>query len=88
LVRASTGIGLWAASLLVAYWWASGGGIRDLTGWVTGLTSVGRLTGLLASVLLLAQVLLMARIPWVERAYGHDRLVRGHREPPRVSWRV
>ncbi|HEX7538072.1 MAG TPA: ferredoxin reductase family protein [Dermatophilaceae bacterium] len=45
----------------------------------TGLTSVGRLTGLVASDLLLIQVLLMARIPLVERAYGQDELARRHR---------
>ncbi|MDO9454532.1 ferredoxin reductase family protein [Nocardioides sp.] len=40
---------------------------------------MGRLTGLVASVLLLAQVLLMARIPALEAAYGQDRLARIHR---------
>ena len=45
----------------------------------TGLTALGRLTGLVASDLLLVQVLLMARIPWVERAYGQDALARRHR---------
>ncbi|MDQ6657963.1 MAG: ferric reductase-like transmembrane domain-containing protein [Actinomycetota bacterium] len=78
-VRLGTLVGLWAALLLVSYWWASGGGIQDLAGWVTGLTSTGRLTGLLASVLLLAQVLLMARLPLVEHAFGQERLARLHR---------
>ena len=45
----------------------------------TGLDSVGRLTGLVASVLLLAQVVLMARVPLLERAFGQDRLARIHR---------
>ena len=40
---------------------------------------MGRLTGLVASVLLLAQVLLMARVPLLERAFGQDRLARQHR---------
>jgi hypothetical protein len=43
------------------------------------LTSAGRLTGLLASDLLLVQVLLMARVPVLERAFGQDRLARHHR---------
>lgn len=72
-------IGYWSALLLVTYWWAGGGGIQALTGWVTGLTSVGRLTGLLASVLLLMQVLLMSRLPLLEHAFGQDRLTRIHR---------
>ncbi|MFC4950769.1 ferric reductase-like transmembrane domain-containing protein [Pseudonocardia sp. GCM10023141] len=68
------------ASLLVVTWlWVMGGGIGELSGWVDGLTSLGRLTGLVSSDLLLVQVLLMARIPVVERAVGQDELVRMHR---------
>ena len=71
---------LLAASLtVVTFWWATGGGLSDLGGWAAGLTSLGRLTGLLASVLLLVQVLLMARVPWLERAFGQDRLAVIHR---------
>lgn len=43
------------------------------------VTSVGRLSGLLASVLILIQVAIMARIPWVEQAWGQDELARVHR---------
>ena len=69
-----------AASLaVVVTLWAGGGGITALAGWADGLTSLGRLTGLLAADLLLVQVLLMARIPVVERAVGQDRLARWHR---------
>ena len=78
-VRLAWLIGCWSGLLLVSYWWATGGGFQDLTGWETGLTSVGRLTGLLASMLLLIQVLLMSRLPLLERAYGQDRLARIHR---------
>jgi predicted ferric reductase len=70
---------LWLSLLLVTYWWDADGGLRDLTGWTSGLDSVGRLTGLVASVLLLAQVLLMARVPVLESAYGQDRAARLHR---------
>jgi predicted ferric reductase len=72
---AAAGTGL----LLVTYWWAAGGGLGDLTGWASGLMSTGRLTGLVASDLLLVQVLLMARIPALERAVGQDRLAHWHR---------
>jgi predicted ferric reductase len=70
---------LWGGLLLVAYWWAADRGLQDLTGWATGLTSLGRITGLAASVLLLAQVALMARVPLLEHAFGQDRLARLHR---------
>lgn len=69
----------WASMLVVVALWVAGGNVQDLGGWGTGLTSVGRLTGLVAADLLLVQVLLMARIPLVERVYGQDELARRHR---------
>jgi predicted ferric reductase len=78
-VRAAAGVAVAAGTALVTFWWVDGGGIGALTGWATGLMSLGRLTGLLAAELLLVQVLLMARIPVVERAVGQDRLARWHR---------
>jgi predicted ferric reductase len=70
---------LWLSLLLVTYWWVAGGGVQELGGWATGLTSLGRITGLVAAVLLLAQVVLMARVPVLEAAFGQDRLARIHR---------
>jgi DMSO/TMAO reductase YedYZ heme-binding membrane subunit len=78
-VRLASVSALWLSLLLVTYWWETDRGVQDLAGWATGLTSVGRLSGLLASVLLLAQVVLMARVPPLERAFGQDRLARLHR---------
>ncbi len=79
VVRLATLAGLWLSLLLVTYWWVADGGVQDLGGWADGLTSTGRLTGLLASVLLLAQLLLMSRLPLLEHAFGQDRLARIHR---------
>jgi len=59
--------------------WLANGGIGNLRGLGEPATTLGRLTGLIASDLLLLQVLLMARIPWVERGYGQDSLARRHR---------
>ena len=70
---------LWAGLLLVTYWWDADGGLRDLGNITTGLISVGRLSGLVAAVLLLVQVLLMARVPLLEKAYGQDRIALLHR---------
>ena len=79
-IARTVAFGAVAASLAVVIaLWVSGGGITALAGRSDGLTSVGRLTGLLAADLLLVQVLLMARIPVVERAVGQDRLARWHR---------
>ncbi|NJC74021.1 ferredoxin reductase family protein [Planosporangium thailandense] len=65
--------------LIVVALWVHGRGLQDLGGLWTGATSLGRLTGLVSSDLLLIQVLLMARVPWIERTYGQDRLARWHR---------
>ncbi|MEV6624869.1 ferredoxin reductase family protein [Amycolatopsis sp. NPDC051106] len=73
------GLGVWATTLVVVALWVSGGGLRELDTTAALLTSTGRLTGLVATDLLLVQVLLMARVPWVERSVGRDELVRGHR---------
>ncbi|SDP38741.1 Predicted ferric reductase [Nakamurella panacisegetis] len=59
--------------------WVRGGGIEHNVGPGSVPSSLGRVTGLVASVLLLLQVLLMARIPWVERTWGQDVLARRHR---------
>ncbi|CAN5233458.1 ferric reductase-like transmembrane domain-containing protein [soil metagenome] len=78
-VRLVAGSLLWLSLLLMAYWWAADAGFQDLTSWETGLLSTGRLTGLVASDLLLVQVLLMARLPVLERSFGQDRLAHLHR---------
>lgn len=79
LVRRAAEGTLWLSLLLVTSWWVADRGVQDLGGWASGLTSVGRITGLVASVLLLAQVVLMARVPVLERAFGQDRLTHLHR---------
>jgi predicted ferric reductase len=79
IIRLAAGVLLWLGLLLVAYWWAAGGGIQGLGSWTDGLMSSGRLTGLVASDLLLVQVVLMARVPALEQAFGQDRLAVIHR---------
>ena len=71
----------WLSMLVVVALWVTGGGVRDVADVLgaAGLTTLGRVTGLVSADLLLIQVLLMARIPLVERAYGQDELARRHR---------
>lgn len=78
-VRLAAVVLVWLNLLLVTYLWDVNGGIADLNGWADGLTSVGRLSGLWASDLLLVQVLLMARLPFLEHSFGRDELTRLHR---------
>jgi predicted ferric reductase len=42
-------------------------------------TALGRLTGLVGTYLMLVAVVLVGRLPALDRAVGHDRLVRWHR---------
>jgi len=63
---------------VVVYLWLSGGGITQAHGKADILTSAGRITGLLAAYSALLQVILLARIPWVERMTGFDRLTVWH----------
>jgi predicted ferric reductase len=70
----------WASLVFVTMLWVRGGGFTDLAGGAAAsITSIGRITGLVASDLLLLQVLLMARVPFVERSHGQDELARLHR---------
>lgn len=75
----ASGALFWLVNALVVSWWLTGGGWGTLTSFGGALVSIGRLTGLLGSSLLLCQVFLMARVPWVEQAWGQDRLARIHR---------
>ena len=70
---------MWGLLLIVTALWVHGGGVQEVGSIGGFLTSFGRLTGLIASALLLVQVALMARIPWFEKAWGQDELVRSHR---------
>jgi predicted ferric reductase len=77
--RDACGVFVWCSMIAVVALWVLGGGLQELARTGTALTSLGRLTGLVASDLLLVQVLMMARIPFVERTFGQDELARRHR---------
>ncbi len=79
--RVDTGLAVFAlgAGILAGIAWiteAPGFGAAP-GGW---LTFIGRLTGLLGTYTALASIALSARLPWVERRLGHDRLVYAHRK--------
>jgi predicted ferric reductase len=44
------------------------------------LTAAGRLAGFTSAYLMLIMVVLVARVPWLERSVGQDRLIRWHRQ--------
>ncbi len=70
---AGLGLGITVALAVTA---ESAGSLAALGG---PATAAGRLAGLVAAYLMLITVLLVARIPALDRAVGHDRLVAWHR---------
>jgi predicted ferric reductase len=74
LVGAILGINL----AVVVWLWLHDGGVTKAHTTADILTSAGRITGLLAAYSALLQVVLLARIPWVERLAGFDRLTVWH----------
>lgn len=77
--RTASVAAFWLLNAFVVYLWIAGQGLQDL-GHGQVMMSVGRLSGLVASVLLLVQVFLMARVPVLERSWGQDRLTAVHRK--------
>jgi len=78
--RDAVAVACWVSVLVVVALWLSGRGVQLLaSGPADLLTSLGRVTGLVAADLLLIQVFLMARVPIIERSYGQDELARRHR---------
>ncbi len=76
----AVGVVVWASILVVVALWVSHNGVQNLTASSSSFfLTTGRLSGLISSDLLLLQVLAMARIPWVERALGQDKITRWHR---------
>jgi len=82
LRRAAPALAIWLVvglnALAIVWLWIHGGNLHirnagDL------LTSIARISGLLSAYLALIQVLLLARVPWLERATGFDRLSVWHR---------
>src|SRR4029079_368263 len=67
--------GLW---VVLAFWWLATGEVPVKTT-ADELNTIGRLTALVGTYLLLWQLLFIARIPWLERAFGMERLVWLHR---------
>lgn len=59
--------------------WIDAGGWSSTRSLGDALNTVGRLTGMIAAYLALVQVILLARLPWLERLTGLDRLTVWHR---------
>ena len=81
--RRATAFALWLVILgngATSVWlWVDAGGLSSTASTGDILNSVGRVTGMVGAYLALVQVLLLARLPWLERVVGFDRLTVWHR---------
>jgi predicted ferric reductase len=66
------------AVIIVGFWWFSSG--FEITRNASDLfNGIGRVTGLLGTYLVLWQLLFMARLPWLEHAFGLERMAVLHK---------
>jgi predicted ferric reductase len=72
-------IGVASVVVTICMWLRTGGWQTTVAGVDSALGSLGLLTGLVAADLMILQVVMLARIPWVERGWGHDLLTHRHR---------
>ena len=73
-------VGTIAFFAIIVGLWVMNGGIGDLdAGWLEGWTSLARITGLLASAVALVGLVLVARLTFVERRLGLDRMFVWHK---------
>ena len=70
----------WFSVIAVTAMFLIDGGLKSLSDPSSILSAVDRLTALVATDLLLIQTLLVARVPWLDRLYGHDRTTIAHKK--------
>ena len=68
-----------ANGLFIGAMWVRHGGIEQLATPGGALIATGQVTGLLGTYLALLQLILMSRMPWLDQAFGMDRLAAAHR---------
>lgn len=70
----------WASLVAVVAMFLLSGGLQNLNDISAILYAITRLTALVATNLLLIDILLVARVSWLDRYYGHDRLTQAHKK--------
>jgi len=70
----------WGSLIWVTLTFLLDGGANALIDLSSALNAINRLSALLATNLLLIQVLLIARVPWLDKLYGHDRATLTHKK--------
>ena len=72
-------VGLWASTAASVALFLASGGAGQFGSPAEAVTSLGIITGLLGTNFILVMLVLAARIPFIDRAIGHDRAVAVHR---------
>jgi predicted ferric reductase len=70
----------WGTVLAVAVMFLVDGGLKGVHDVPSALNAVSRLTALVGTDLLLIHMLLIARVPWIDKFYGHDRATLAHKK--------
>jgi predicted ferric reductase len=69
----------WLSIVWVVFTFLIDGGAVGVTDLQSALGAIERLSALVATDLLLIQTLLIARVPWLDKIYGHDRATHTHK---------
>ena len=70
----------WATVVFVAAMFFLDGGLGNFGDFGSILNSISRLTALVGTDLLLIHTLLVARVPWLDKLYGHDKVTLAHKK--------
>lgn len=70
----------WASVVAVTVMFLLDGGAANFKDVPTTLNAISRLSSLIGTDLLLIHMLLVARVPWIDKFYGHDRATLAHKK--------
>jgi predicted ferric reductase len=70
----------WGTVLAVTVMFLVDGGLKGVHDVPSALNAGSRLTALVGTDLLLIHMLLIARVPWIDKFYGHDRATLAHKK--------
>lgn len=69
----------WSTVVAVIAMFLLDGGLANVTDQASALNAFTRVSSLVATDLLLIHMLLVARVPWIDKFYGHDRATLAHK---------
>ncbi|MDP9885949.1 putative ferric reductase [Sinomonas atrocyanea] len=72
------GVAAWSSAAAAVALYLADGGAGQFGTVPSALTSIGIIAGLIGTDLVLVMLLLAARLPWIDRAIGHDRAMAVH----------